>query len=230
MEVYGEVAWKRMRTGKIMMSLGIVLIGLSLANLLPLDAVQVETYRDHAVWYDLEYHQYDVGGLVGRYDTVALARAAIDAHLGPPPAVNQPPVAEANGPYSGVVGTTIYFYGVGSHDPNGETIAYSWNFGDGTTGISSSPGHSYSTAGVYTVTLTVMDKWLATGTDSSTCTVTSPLIPNPPVVTPPPVIPPIIPIVPPGVPEMYGLKLSTWAGMALLIAGLVIDWREKKEE
>ena len=50
---------------------------------------------------------------------------------------------------------------VGSTDPNtGDTLTYSWDFGDGTaTSTSASLSHSFPAAGTYTVTLTVRDGW-----------------------------------------------------------------------
>jgi pimeloyl-ACP methyl ester carboxylesterase/PKD repeat protein len=55
---------------------------------------------------------------------------------------NQPPVAEAGGPYVGDEGSAITFDGRGSTDPDGDTIQYRWDFNnDGTwdTEWSSSP-------------------------------------------------------------------------------------------
>ncbi|MFM2285391.1 MAG: hypothetical protein RLZZ543_888, partial [Bacteroidota bacterium] len=57
------------------------------------------------------------------------------------------------------VGTTL-------QAPSGSTF-YSWNFGDGSFGTGQYTGHSYSTQGVYVITLTMVDSaqtsWCATG-------------------------------------------------------------------
>ena len=59
------------------------------------------------------------------------------------------------------LGLSCNFSGVGSSDPNqGDTFAYSWNFGDGTAlSTSSAPTHAFPAAGTYTVTLTTTDGW-----------------------------------------------------------------------
>jgi subtilisin family serine protease len=85
--------------------------------------------------------------------------------------VNNPPVADAGGPYSGTEGVAIIFDGSGSYDSDGTIISYDWDFGDGTTGTGISPTHTYVTAGVYTATLTVTDDDGATSTDETTVTV-----------------------------------------------------------
>ncbi|WP_158821663.1 PKD domain-containing protein [Granulicella sp. S156] len=83
----------------------------------------------------------------------------------------QPPVANAGGPYTGGIGAVIYFSGNGSSDPQGETLAYAWNFGDGTTGTGISPSHAYTAGGTYTVSLTVTDTSNLTATASTTATI-----------------------------------------------------------
>ena len=67
-----------------------------------------------------------------------------------------PPVANAGGPYPGSEGTAVNFNGTGSSDPNGQTLTYSWDFGDGSAVSSGvAPSHTYLDNGIYTVTLTV---------------------------------------------------------------------------
>ena len=54
--------------------------------------------------------------------------------------------------------------GAGSTDPNlGDTLVYSFNWGDGTTlGTTASGTHTYAAAGTYTISMTVRDGWGAT--------------------------------------------------------------------
>ncbi|MET0049698.1 MAG: PKD domain-containing protein, partial [Candidatus Thiodiazotropha sp.] len=44
---------------------------------------------------------------------------------------NVNPTANANGPYSGVVGTPVDFSSAGSTDSDGSIVSYAWDFGDG---------------------------------------------------------------------------------------------------
>ena len=86
--------------------------------------------------------------------------------------VPQPPVADANGPYTGCVGESINFDGSGSYDPDGTIVSYQWDFGDGDTGSGVTPSHTYDNCEVYTVTLTVTDNDGLTDTDDSTVEIT----------------------------------------------------------
>ncbi len=83
---------------------------------------------------------------------------------------NTPPVAVANGPYSGNTGFAITFSSAGSSDSDGTITSYSWNFGDGNTSTSANPSHTYVQAGSYTAELTVTDD--AGATDIATASVT----------------------------------------------------------
>jgi hypothetical protein len=45
----------------------------------------------------------------------------------------------------------------GASEPDSDPLTYTWDFGDGTTGIGSSPTHVYADNGVYTATVSVSD-------------------------------------------------------------------------
>jgi hypothetical protein len=60
---------------------------------------------------------------------------------------NEPPVADANGPYTGTVGVAVLFDGSGSTDPEGGALTYDWDFGDGGTGTGVNPTHAYTAPG-----------------------------------------------------------------------------------
>jgi PKD repeat protein len=71
---------------------------------------------------------------------------------------NNPPVANANGPYIGATGLPVQFSSAGSGDPDpGQMISYSWAFGDGHTSNSANPTNTYAQPGNYIATLTVTD-------------------------------------------------------------------------
>jgi PKD repeat protein len=62
--------------------------------------------------------------------------------------------ASAGGPYQNIPGQTIVFDASASADNFGNTLSYSWNFGDGSTGTGVQASHSYSAPGTYTATVT----------------------------------------------------------------------------
>ena len=83
---------------------------------------------------------------------------------------NDPPTAVAAGsPLSVKEGGVVIFDGSGSSDPDGDVLLYAWDFGDGTGAKGVAATHRYSTAGAYTVTLTVTDG--RGGVDTDTLTV-----------------------------------------------------------
>jgi PKD repeat protein len=79
------------------------------------------------------------------------------------------------------------FDGRGSTDENAPTLTYSWSFGNGRTGSGSVPSHTYTSAGTFTVTLTVRDEYGLTGTTTRTVTITEPAgnVAPTPVINPP---------------------------------------------
>jgi chitodextrinase len=70
---------------------------------------------------------------------------------------NIPPICDAGGPYAGPENVPIQFDGTGSSDPDGAIVLYGWTFGDGAQGSGPTPTHTYTTAGLYTVVLHVVD-------------------------------------------------------------------------
>ena len=88
---------------------------------------------------------------------------------------NEPPTADANGPYTGLTGENIVFSSAGSSDPDGATLSYLWDFGDGTTSTQADPSHSYASAGNYQVSLAVTDAGGATATQTTTASIEDPV-------------------------------------------------------
>jgi hypothetical protein len=72
---------------------------------------------------------------------------------------------EDGDPVEFLVDERIHFVGMGS-DPEGETVTYSWNFGDGATSDEVEPEHKYDKAGTYEVTVTVTDARGASSTST----------------------------------------------------------------
>ncbi len=70
--------------------------------------------------------------------------------------INEPPVA-VPGNDTLVTSSQLNFDGSRSYDPDGEIVAYLWDFGDGRTSEEASPIHTYRNPGVFTITLTVTD-------------------------------------------------------------------------
>jgi len=83
----------------------------------------------------------------------------IDDVLGVSTEPNNPPTAVANGPYSGTEDSPITFDGTDSSDLDDDPLTYSWDFGDGTTEVTTSVqiSHTYTYGGDFIVTLTVSD-------------------------------------------------------------------------
>jgi spore coat protein A len=71
--------------------------------------------------------------------------------------LNHPPVADPGGPYAGRIEQPVSFDGSRSRDPEGGTLVFHWTFGDGGTGSGERTDYAYLNAGIYTVTLEVVD-------------------------------------------------------------------------
>jgi PKD domain-containing protein/VCBS repeat protein/flagellar hook capping protein FlgD len=86
---------------------------------------------------------------------------------------NRAPEANARGPYAGLATQCIDFNGTASSDPNGDALAFTWDFGDGKTASGPTPAHAYPAEGVFPVMLHVADAGGLSNDDSTTATVRS---------------------------------------------------------
>ena len=85
--------------------------------------------------------------------------------------IDSPPIANPAGPYTGTVGSSLAFTGAASTAPAGQTLTYTWSFGDGSSGTGVTPSHTYAAAGVYTVSLTVTDSVNGSSTTGTKATI-----------------------------------------------------------
>jgi PKD repeat protein len=86
------------------------------------------------------------------------------------PAPNDPPTAAFTSDCSG---HTCSFNASASTDSDGPIAAYSWDFGDGSSGSGETPQHTYGDGGTYQVKLTVTDNAGATDTDVQSISVSA---------------------------------------------------------
>ena len=105
---------------------------------------------------------YDVAGSGNRQDLYPF--------INPNGWLNEQPVADAGGPYSGFLGENVLFDGSGSTD-DGSIVNYTWDFGDGSGGTGLTVMHSYSSTGDYTAVLTVTDNDGLRDNDSASVTI-----------------------------------------------------------
>ncbi|MCB0211353.1 MAG: PKD domain-containing protein [Anaerolineae bacterium] len=84
---------------------------------------------------------------------------------------NVAPTATIIGSYSGNEGQSITFNGSGNDPGTNDTLTYTWDFGDGTTGSGTTSSHTYNDNGTFTVKLTVTDNSGASGSQSKSVTI-----------------------------------------------------------
>jgi len=96
---------------------------------------------------------------------------------------NFPPLAVDNGPYVAHVNEDVTIDASGSTDPNRDTLAFEWTFGDGTSGSGPTVMHAYASPGTYTVRLLVTDGKGGASMRASTAViaVTAPASKRPPI-------------------------------------------------
>ena len=125
----------------------------------------------------LDQVRFDGDFQIYRYQIVAIDQFGAQAESGivSVTAVSsdrEPPVAVI-GPENlayAAVGTPVALTGAASTD-NDAVASYAWNFGDGETATGATTQHTYTSAGTYTVTLTVTDAYGNQDTDTVELTV-----------------------------------------------------------
>ncbi|MBL8447931.1 MAG: PKD domain-containing protein [Zoogloeaceae bacterium] len=90
----------------------------------------------------------------------------------------QPPIASASGsPTTGIAPLAVNFSSAGSSDPDGGSLSYDWDFGDGSAHSTvANPAHVYSSTGNFTAILRVTDPTGRSGTAQVPVTVTAPTV------------------------------------------------------
>jgi hypothetical protein len=126
------------------------------------------TYTPNPGFTGTDTFDYTVGDGKGGTDT---ATVTVTVEEGPGPE-NNPPVADADGLYTGQVGQPITLDGSGSYDPDpGDSIvSYEWELDndgqyDDATGVN--PTWTWSVVGFYTIGLRVTDTFGETDTDQT---------------------------------------------------------------
>ncbi|MDH6115884.1 microbial collagenase [Kitasatospora sp. GAS204A] len=140
-----------------------------------------------SVRYMLERHRSDVDALLGFYrsgdyqgalNLLTSIGTGYDADwsswlaacaAGACNTVPQPPTAAFTAQASGLAAT----FADSSTAPDGTITARTWDFGDGTGSTDANPTKTYTTPGVYTVHLTVLDSQGASAATTSTVTVSA---------------------------------------------------------
>lgn len=101
----------------------------------------------------------------------ALTGSQVQSHYAASTRTNRSPSASFTASTSGLTASTD---ASASSDPDGTITSYAWDFGDGAKATGRTASHAYTTAGAYTIALTVTDDQGATATTTRQITVSSP--------------------------------------------------------
>jgi len=91
---------------------------------------------------------------------------------------NEPPVADfVFSPQKGLFPLQVTFNASSSFDPDGQIVQYTWDFGDGTTGLGEIVSHTYMSWGSFPITLSIEDNRGSGDTKTKTIEVLRLLLP-----------------------------------------------------
>jgi parallel beta-helix repeat protein len=115
-----------------------------------------------------DFHVAPTSAAVGRgADVGGGPLANIGAFQLPPGPANGAPFADPGRNRIGRTNRLLTFTGLGSVDPDGDPLTFSWDFGDGSDPVAGyQVSHAFAARGRYTVTLTVSDGSLSGSTTS----------------------------------------------------------------
>ena len=136
---------------------------------------ETHTYAEPGVYTISMYAEDDDGGYGTDTATITI--------------IEEPPVIQFNGPYTGVEGDTIYFDASGSYDPEGESLEYRWDLDN--DGVWDTPWSLDATASMTyldeydgTVRVEVRDQYnMVTGETIVTIENASPVLSSDPEIT-----------------------------------------------
>jgi PKD repeat protein len=140
----------------------------------------INNYGNITIWsnfYNYDYI-YNYGNIFNNAGIVAYVPVTGNDVIGG--FITYPPRADAGGPYTATVNVPITLDASGSFDSYGTIVSYEWSFG-GEPEIVNSPTitHTYASAGIYDVSLSVLDDRNEMDNCVTTVTVTEPSVPNP---------------------------------------------------
>jgi len=101
---------------------------------------------------------------------------------------NNPPIADAGGPYEATIGQPLILDGSNSYDPDGKIVDWIWSYSTGTSfpeyiGSGEMIENTWNNPGEYTITLTVTDNQGSSDIATTTLTVYENIQNNPPVIS-----------------------------------------------
>ncbi|MFH0952682.1 MAG: lamin tail domain-containing protein [Patescibacteria group bacterium] len=119
-------------------------------------------YVSSTSWASMERNIKIIGDgtLAGSWHTAGVSRGFdTDVELGTPGTENSNslPIVEVEGEAEAITGEPIGFSAAEATDPDGDELAFSWDFGDGGKSSERAPSHVYKKAGEYLAVLRVSD-------------------------------------------------------------------------